>query len=275
MEKNIEPQKKLENLKEIIGKYKSAVVAFSGGVDSTFLAKVTTDVLGSNVLLITATSSTYPESEKEEAEKIATQLGAKHIVIVSEEIEIPEFVENSPNRCYYCKYELFSKLLKIASEKGYSAVLEGSTIDDLSDFRPGRKAIKELGIHSPLIEANLTKNEIRLLSKMFSLPTADKPSYACLASRFPYGEPITKEKLERVGKAEEELKKLGFRQFRVRSHNELARIEVEKTELEKAWQKREEIDKICRKAGFTYVTLDLRGYRTGSMNETLNIITLQ
>lgn len=275
MEKKIKVEDKLKNLKEIISKYQSAVVAFSGGVDSTFLAKVATDVLGDKVLLVTATSSTYPESEKEEAQKIANNLRAKHIVVVSEEIDIPEFVENPPNRCYFCKYELFSKLLKIAAEKGYQTVIEGSTVDDLSDFRPGRKAIKELGIYSPLIEANLTKNEIRFLSRQLSLPTANKPSYACLASRFPYGEHITKEKLQRVGKAENELKKLGFRQFRIRSHNELARVEIDKIEMDKAWKLREEIDKICRNAGFTYVTLDLRGYRTGAMNENLNITNFQ
>lgn len=269
MEKSIKVEEKLNKLKEIIKKYKSIIVAFSGGVDSTFLAKVCYDTLGEKVLLVTATSPTYPETEKEEAKKISTFLDAKHMFITSKEIENPQFVENSPNRCYYCKYELFSNLLKIANEKGYEGVMEGSTVDDLSDFRPGRKAIKELGIISPLVEANLTKNEIRLLSQQFSLPTANKPSYACLASRFPYGERITKEKLKRVEKAEEGLKKLGFTQLRVRSHAELARVEVEKEELDKAWQKREDIDKICREAGFTYVTLDLRGYRSGSMNETL------
>jgi uncharacterized protein len=186
-------------LKEKIGRYKSAVIAFSGGADSTFLAYASKDTLGSHVLLITASSSTYPYYELEEAKKMAQLLDLKHEIIVSEELDIPNFSENKPDRCYYCKGELFTLINHIAENEGYDVIFEGSNSDDSNDFRPGRKAVKELGIISPLHEAQLSKNEIRKLSRHFKLPTADKPSYACLASRFPYGEVITKEKLDRVG----------------------------------------------------------------------------
>jgi uncharacterized protein len=262
-------RKKLEHLKSIISRYSSALIAFSGGVDSTFLASVVSEVLNKKVLLVTASSSTYPSSEQEEAVKLAEQMGIPHRVIVSEETEIKGFVENTPHRCYYCKQELFSKLTTLARQEGFAVVFDGNNADDLGDYRPGRKATNELGVVSPLCEAGLTKEEIRELSRERGLSTADKPSYACLASRFPYGEQITREKLERVGKTEEELKQLGFRQFRVRSHRELARIEVATGEIEKAWQMRAVIGDICKKAGFTFVAIDVQGYRTGAMNEAL------
>ena len=262
---------RLEQLRKYIAGYDSALIAFSGGVDSTFLAKVAADVLGEQVLLVTATSCTYPASELADAERLAGQLGLRHRVIVSEEIEIPEFAQNTPDRCYHCKHELFSKLGAMARKDGLAAVFEGSTVDDLSDYRPGTRAIKELGIISPLLETGFTKNEIRFFSGELHLETAEKPSYACLASRFPYGETITREKLSRVAAAEEEMKKLGLRQFRVRSHENLARIEVAPAEIERGWELRSEIDDLCRKAGFTYTALDLRGYRTGAMNEALRL----
>ena len=262
---------KLEQLQNHIAKYDSALIAFSGGVDSTFLAKVAAGVLGERVLLVTAASCTYPASELSDAKRLAGELGIRHQVIVSEEIDIPGFSENTPDRCYHCKHELFSQLTSIASKEGLAAVFEGSTVDDLSDYRPGRRAIKELGIVSPLLEAGLTKNDIRTLSAGLDLATAAKPSYACLASRFPYGETITREKLSRVGIAEEALKKMGLRQFRVRSHDNLARIEVAPEEITAAWSMREKIDTACREAGFVYVALDLRGYRTGAMNEALSV----
>jgi len=264
-------QEKLKALKSIINKYPSAIIAFSGGVDSTFLASVAGEVLGKKVLLITASSSTYPKSEQCEAEKLASELGLPHRVIVSEETEIEGFADNPPERCYYCKRELFSKITAIAKQEGFAVVFDGSNADDLRDYRPGRKAVAELSVVSPLCEAKLTKQDIRALSKERGLKTADKPSYACLASRFPYGEKITIPKLDRVGQAEEGMRKLGLRQFRVRSHQDVARIEVAAAELENAWNKRSAISAACKKAGFIFVAMDVDGYRTGAMNETLTV----
>jgi uncharacterized protein len=260
---------KLEKLKEIIGSYSSAVIAFSGGVDSTFLAKVAKDVLGDNVLLVTATSSTYPEFEQAEAKELADFLGIKQRFIMSEEIDIPGFSDNPPDRCYYCKHELFTIITNLAREGKFEAVFDGSNADDLCDYRPGLRAIKELRIVSPLSEAGLSKSEIRAYSETMGLPTATKPSFACLASRFPYGEKITKEKLDRAGQAEADLRGLGFTQFRVRSHGDLARLEFTPSEMDKAWSIRDSLEEVCKKAGFVYVAIDTRGYRTGAMNESL------
>ncbi len=261
---------KLDQLKKNIGRFSSAVIAFSGGVDSTFLAKVAGDVLKGKVLLVTASSSTYPKRELDGAIAIARQLNLPHRIIESEELDIAEFADNPSNRCYYCKHELFAKIQEIASSEHFQVVFEGSNADDLNDFRPGRIAIKELGIGSPLLDAQLSKREIRELSLVMGLPTAQKASFACLASRFPYGEKITKEKLDRVGEAEEKIYDLGFRQFRVRSHVDLARIEFVVADLDQAWNQRRVINAICKNAGFTYVAIDLEGYRTGAMNEVLS-----
>ena len=260
---------KLEQLRHYLAKYDSALIAFSGGVDSTFLAKVAAGIPGKQVLLVTATSCTYPASELAEAKRLAEKLDLRHQVIISEEIDIPAFARNTPDRCYHCKHELFSQLLTIARKEGLAAVFEGSTVDDLDDYRPGRRAIMELGIVSPLLETGWTKQEIRTYSDRLHLETAAKPSFACLASRFPYGETITREKLKRVDTAEAAVKKIGFRQFRVRSHENCARIEVAPEEMENAWTHHAQLDAICREAGFVYCALDLRGYRTGAMNETL------
>lgn len=261
---------KLSDVKQRIGAFRSAIIAFSGGVDSTFLARVSREVLGKRALLVTATSSTYPLYELEEAKSLAQMLGMKQRVIVSEEIDIPGFSENPPDRCYHCKNELFSLIRHIAEEEGFETVFDGSNADDLKDFRPGMKALREQGVVSPLCEAGLTKQEIRQLSGQMGLPTADKPTFACLASRFPYGERITREKLERVGAVERAVRGLGFTQFRVRSHGDLARIELRGPEMEKGWASRQAISELCHKAGFVYAAIDLDGYRTGAMNEVLS-----
>ncbi|AYO31498.1 ATP-dependent sacrificial sulfur transferase LarE [Biomaibacter acetigenes] len=265
-------EQKLQQLKSVIKGLTSVLVAFSGGVDSTFLLKVCLDTLGSdNVLAVTAKSATYPERELQDAVRLAGMLGARHKIIESEELDIPGFSDNPPERCYYCKKELFGKLLDIARQEGLNFVVDGSNFDDTADFRPGMRAVRELGVRSPLKESGITKDDIRALSKKMGLPTWDKPSFACLSSRFPYGEKITKEKLNRVARAEEVLRNAGFSQYRVRSHRDIARIEVEPGEMSRFFDRdlREQVAQKIKQAGFSYVTLDLLGYRTGSMNEVL------
>ena len=250
----------------------SLAIAFSGGVDSTFLLGVAHLVLGNNALAITATSSTYPERELKEAIAYAKSIGAEHIIIRSEELDIQGFAENPQNRCYHCKRELFSKVVQIAHERSIAYVADGSNADDTNDFRPGMIAMRELGAVSPLMDAGLTKQEIRDYSKAMGLPTWDKPSFACLSSRIPYGERITVEKLAMIDSAETALLNMGFRQVRVRHHGNIARIEVGMEERQKFFAPgtMDGIDKALRVIGYAYVTLDLRGYRTGSMNEVLD-----
>lgn len=262
---------KLEKLHNILKDLRSVAVAYSGGVDSTFLLKVASDVLKDKVIAVTATSSTYPERELNEAKKYADEFGVKHIIIVSEELEIEGFSKNPIDRCYYCKKELFTKIYKVANENGIEYVVDGSNYDDLGDYRPGMIAAKELKVISPLKEAQLTKQDIRELSKKYDLPTWNKPAFACLSSRFPYGHEITEEKLKMVERAEELLLSLGFRQVRVRHHGDIARIEVAKEEREKFFNLKtlDLIGEKLKEIGFTYVTMDLLGYRTGSMNETI------
>ena len=261
---------KLEKLKEYLKNLESVVVAFSSGVDSTFLLKVAHDTLGENTIAVTAKSCSFPSRELNEAIEFCKTNNIKHIIIKSEELDIDGFKNNPPNRCYLCKKELFTKIQSIAKENGISNIIEGSNLDDEGDYRPGMQAIKELNIKSPLRELKFTKQEIRELSKELGLPTFKKPSFACLSSRFVYGETITEEKLKMVDKAEQFLLDLGFHQVRVRIHSNIARIEVEQNEMQKIMDNRNAIAHKLKEFGFTYVTLDLLGYRTGSMNETLD-----
>ncbi|MDD3035866.1 MAG: ATP-dependent sacrificial sulfur transferase LarE [Candidatus Saccharimonadaceae bacterium] len=264
---------KYENLKEYLKNLDSVAVAFSGGVDSTFLLKTAHDVLGDKVIAVTARSMSFPKRELEDARAFAASNEIEHVVVDSEELDIDGFSKNPTNRCYLCKTELFSKIKKIAVQKDLEFVAEASNTDDNGDYRPGLMAVAELGIKSPLREADLSKPEIRELSKELGLPTWNKPSFACLSSRFPYGENITPERLRMIDEAEQFLLDLGFRQVRVRYHGNLARIETDESGFQTMTLQsmREKIHAKFREIGFTYVSLDLKGYRTGSMNETLNL----
>ncbi len=265
----VDTQRKYEELKRILKEMGRVLVAFSGGVDSTFLLKVAKDMLGDNVLAVIASSETYPEKEQQGAMRLAEELNVRCKVIRTKELDNPDFKNNPPERCYFCKSELFNRLKKIAAEEDIPYVCDGSNFEDIQDFRPGLKAAEELGVRSPIKEARLIKDEIRLLSKMLDLPTWDKPSMACLSSRFPYHTPIEKESLKKIDRAEEYLRSLGFSQLRVRHHGRIARIEVNPEEFGKIVDEktRKEIVQNLKKIGYLYVTLDLAGYRTGSMNE--------
>lgn len=264
---------KYQKLQENLHNLGSVAIAFSSGVDSTFLLKAAHETLGDKVIAVTASSCSFPKRELEEAKKFCEGNGIRHVICESEELNIEGFRQNPVNRCYLCKHELFEKIWAIAKEYGLDAVAEGSNMDDNGDYRPGLIAVKELNVKSPLREVGLSKAEIRELSKMLGLPTWDKQSFACLSSRFVYGETINEKKLGMVDRAEQLLLDMGFHQVRVRIHGLMARIEVLPEELEKLVKPevRAQIIENFKKYGFTYVTLDLVGYRTGSMNETLDI----
>jgi pyridinium-3,5-biscarboxylic acid mononucleotide sulfurtransferase len=260
-----------QSLVTLLKEMGAALVAFSGGVDSSLLLAAAQDALDGAILAATATSPTFPVHDLECARNIVTQLGVRWVIVETDELNDRQFRSNPPNRCYFCKRRLYSLLLEKAREEGLPLVIEATNVDDLSDFRPGLIALRELGIRSPFVELGIDKKDIRRLAKERGLENWDRPSSACLASRIPYGEEITTERLERVARAEASLRKLGFRQVRVRDHGSLARIELAGDDLDRlpGAPMRDALVKVCREAGYTYVTLDLQGYRTGSMNETL------
>jgi uncharacterized protein len=265
------PEDKERALVTLLTSMESVLVAFSGGVDSSYLAVVAQEALGDRALAVTGESASYPEHQRRMALEVVQKFGLRHRFIRTEEIENPEYVENHPDRCFHCKSELYTRLQAVCSEQGLSAMVDGANADDRADFRPGRRAAKLMGVRSPLEEAELTKAEIRYLSEKRGLPTAAEPASACLASRVPYESPITIRKLQQVEKGEDALRRLGFRHIRVRHHDSLARLEFGSEEIARALsaEMRPLLVAEIKKLGYRYVTIDLEGYRTGSLNEVL------
>ena len=265
----MEINKKLDNLKSRLLELESVAIAYSGGVDSNFLLKVAKDTLGDKVIAVTLNAMMHSDREIEEAINYAKEFQVKHIVVNIDNFKVEQFIENNIDRCYHCKREVFNTVKEIAKKNNIKYVLDGTNLDDLGDFRPGLKALEELNIISPLKESKLTKEDIRILSKEMNLNTYNKPAFACLATRIPYGTKITKDLLKKIEKSEEYLVSIGFKQFRVRAHNDIARIEVGKDEIHKFFNEDllNKTHKKLKEIGFKYVTLDMAGYEMGSMNK--------